>query len=157
MTIHRPTNTDNKTNLKNILSAFSSINKKIIFPIHPRTLKFIEIHGLKDMISENIIITKPLGYLDFLMLEKNAYKILTDSGGVQKEAYILKVPCITLRENTEWIETVEDEWNILVGANKQKIINAVNKFFPEKKQKNYFGSGNASKKIKKIIKNRCIK
>lgn len=150
-TVHRPSNTDDKLNLSNILEGFSKINEKIVFPIHPRTKKFIEKHNLKNKIGKNILIIKPVGYLDFIMLEKNASKILTDSGGIQKESYMLKVPCITLRENTEWVETVKDGWNILVGANKQKIVDAVHNFFPEKKQKNYFGDGNASRKIKNIL------
>ncbi len=151
VTIHRPSNTDEKKNLSDILSAFSKIDKTIVFPIHPRTMKFIKKYDLTDKISENVIITKPLGYLDFILLEKNASKILTDSGGIQKEAYLLKIPCITLRESTEWIETVRDGWNVLVGENEQKIINAVNTFLPNKKQNNYFGDGTASKKIKDIL------
>jgi UDP-GlcNAc3NAcA epimerase len=150
-TIHRPSNTDDIKNLTSILSAFSKIDNTIVFPIHPRTMKFIKSYNLINKISKNVIITKPLGYLDFIFLEKNASKILTDSGGIQKEAYILKVPCITLRENTEWVETVKDGWNVLVGANEQNIINAVNSFSPKKKQNNYFGDGAASKKIKEIL------
>jgi UDP-N-acetylglucosamine 2-epimerase (non-hydrolysing) len=150
-TIHRQSNTDNAENLSSILEAFSEIDKKVIFPIHPRTTKFIKKYGLERKIKGNLILTKPVGYLDFLWLEKNAKKILTDSGGIQKEAYILKVPCITLRENTEWIETVEDGWNVLVGTNKEKIINATINFAPSKKQGYPFGDGNASKKIKEIL------
>jgi UDP-N-acetylglucosamine 2-epimerase len=86
-----------------------------------------------------------------LMLEKNAKKILTDSGGIQKEAYIFKVPYITLRENTEWVETVEDGWNVLVGADKEKIVTMANDFEPKCEQKDIFGSGDASARIKKII------
>lgn len=151
VTVHRQSNTDNAENLSNILEALSGIEEKVIFPIHPRTTKFIKIHGLKRKIKGNIILSKPIGYLDFLWLEKNAKKILTDSGGIQKEAYILKVPCITLRRNTEWIETVEDGWNVLVGANKEKIIENVNEFAPKSKQRNIFGDGKASKRIVDII------
>ena len=86
-----------------------------------------------------------------LMLEKNAKKILTDSGGIQKEAYIFKVPCVTLRENTEWVETVEDGWNVLVGASKEKIVTMANDFEPANEQRDVFGSGDASERIKKII------
>jgi len=150
-TIHRQSNTDNAENLSNILNALSSVDKKVIFPAHPRTTKFIEIHGLKDIVGENIVMVKPVGYFDFLWLQKNAKKILTDSGGIQKEAYCLNVPCITLRENTEWTETVEDGWNILVGSDKEKIINAVNSFEPSGSQRNVFGDGNASSKIVEII------
>jgi len=151
LTIHRPSNTDNKKSLSDIMSALSSFEKKIIFPVHPRTLKFLKNYDLLNKIGENIIITKPLGYLDFILLEKNAKKILTDSGGIQKEAYLLKVPCITLRRNTEWIETVNDEWNVLVGSDSEKIIDAVQNFLPKKNQKNYFGEGIASKEIREIL------
>lgn len=150
-TIHRQSNTDNVENLSNILAAFSEIKEKVIFPIHPRTRKFIKKYGLERKIKGNLILTKPVGYLDFLWLEKNAKKILTDSGGIQKEAYILKIPCITLRENTEWVETIEDGWNILVGTNKEKIINAAINFTPSKKQSRPFGNGDASKKIKEVL------
>ena len=86
------------------------------------------------------------------MLEQNAKKILTDSGGVQKEAYILKVPCITLRENTEWVETIEDGWNVLVGAYEEKIVRMADDFEPKGEQRDVFGSGDASKKIVEGIK-----
>jgi UDP-N-acetylglucosamine 2-epimerase (non-hydrolysing) len=150
-TIHRPSNTDSVLNLSNILEVLSSTNEKIVFPIHPRTEKFIKSHGLVKKIGENICMIKPVSYLDFLWLEKNAKKILTDSGGIQKEAYILKVPCITLRENTEWIETITDGWNILVGANRKRILAAMNDFEPKGKQRNHYGNGDASRKIVKIL------
>jgi len=150
-TLHRPANTDNKENLTNIIEAFSEFEKKIVFPIHPRTEKTIKQFNLQKKISDNIIITKPVGYLDFLCLQKNAVKILTDSGGIQKEAYLLKIPCITLRDKTEWVETVEDGWNILVGADKEKIIENVNSFNPSNTQNNHFGKGNASKKIREFL------
>lgn len=150
-TVHRQSNTDNPENLASILDAFSELDKRIIFPLHPRTEKFIKSHGLEKMIDRNITITRPLGYLDFLWLEKNAAKILTDSGGVQKEAYILKVPCITLRDSTEWVETVEDGWNVLTGADKNSIIERARTFEPIGNQGNVFGDGKASKKICDII------
>lgn len=151
-TIHRQSNTDNIENLSNILEALSNIDEKVIFPVHPRTAKFINSHGLKKKTGENVVVTKPVGYFDFIWLEKNAKKILTDSGGIQKEAYLLKVPCITLRENTEWIETVEDKWNVLVGSNKEKILDAVKNFQPKEKQRNFFGDGHASENIAEILK-----
>ena len=150
-TVHRPSNTDDDTNLSNILDVLSESGENVVFPIHPRTLNFIKNQGLERKIGKNVFITKPVGYFDFIWLELNAKKILTDSGGIQKEAYILKVPCITLRENTEWIETVEDGWNILVGSNKEKIRDAMKTFRPKGKQRNVFGNGNANKKIKEII------
>ena len=99
-------------------------------------------------LSSSVTLIEPLGFLDFIKLMNHAKMILTDSGGVQKEAYILKVPCITLRENTEWIETIEDGWNILAGSNKGKILEAVTEFRPSiKKYLNRFGDGSASNKI----------
>ena len=92
-----------------------------------------------------------MGYLNMLVLEKKAKKILTDSGGVQKEAYIFKVPCITLRENTEWVETVEDGWNVLAGTNKEKIVKMTNNFEHKREQRDVFGSGDASERIVKIL------
>lgn len=150
-TIHRQENTDDVGNLSNILQAISKIDGKVIFPIHPRTTKFIKNNNLEKYIGENVRLIKPVGYLDFLWLEKNAKKVLTDSGGIQKESYILKIPCITLRENTEWVETVEDNWNILVGSNIDKIVNAVKNFKPQQAQNDHFGNGDTSKKIKEII------
>jgi UDP-GlcNAc3NAcA epimerase len=150
-TIHRPSNTDAVENLSTILEAFSTSDKQIIFPIHPRTKHFIKEHGLEHSIGQNVKIIPPVSYFDFLWLEQNAEKILTDSGGIQKESYLLKVPCITLRENTEWVETLEDGWNVLVGTDKEKIKNAIRTFNPKGKQRDLFGTGDASTKIVKII------
>ena len=149
-TLHRAENTDDLKRLKNIVDAFCEIGN-LIFPCHPRTEKFLREFNLWDKVTKKIKIIKPVGYLDMLMLEKNAKKILTDSGGVQKEAYVLKAPCITLRENTEWVETVEDGWNILVGADKDKIIKMASDFKPEGEQRNVFGDGKASEEIVNII------
>jgi UDP-GlcNAc3NAcA epimerase len=125
-TIHRAENTDNYERLKNILIAFSKMDEKVVFPIHPRTRKMISYYGLGDLLeNDNVKVIDPVGYLDMLKLEKNAKAILTDSGGVQKEAFWLKVPCITLRDETEWVETVNLGWNRLVGSNVEKILEAV--------------------------------
>ena len=107
--------------------------------------------GLWDKLTKKVKIMKPVGYLDMLMLEKNAKKILTDSGGIQKAAYIFKVPCITLRENIEWVETVEDGWNVLVGADKKKIAKMANDFEPKNEQRDVFGNGDARDKITKVL------
>src|SRR4029077_9345163 len=119
-------NVDNPENLYSITTAFNTLEETIVFPIHPRTRK-----ALSDLdISSNfhIYIIDPVGYLDMLILEKNAKLILTDSGGVQKEAYILGVPCLTLREETEWVETVEAGWNHLVGVESNKIRESIKSF-----------------------------
>ena len=149
-TIHRAENTDDFKRLKNIVDAFCEIGN-LVFPCHPRTEKYLKGFGLWDRLVENTKVIKPVGYLNMLMLEKSARKVLTDSGGVQKEAYIFKVPCITLRDNTEWVETVEDGWNVLVGADEEKIVKGVNQFEPGNKQRNVFGEGDASEKITEII------
>ncbi|AYD39336.1 UDP-N-acetylglucosamine 2-epimerase (non-hydrolyzing) [Clostridium fermenticellae] len=148
-TIHRAENTNDISKLKNIVQALNESGKRIILPLHPRTQKYISQYNLK--ISSNVSIIHPIGYLDMLMLEKNAEKILTDSGGVQKEAFFLGKPCITLREETEWIETVNNGWNILVGSNAKKIIQSINEFLPQKERKNYFGNGDAADKIVNIL------
>jgi len=149
-TVHRAENTDDFSRLKSIVDAFCEI-RHIVFPCHPRTEKCLKEYGLWNKLKNKIKVIKPVGYLDMLMLEKNARKILTDSGGVQKEAYIFKVPCITLRETTEWVETVEDGWNLLVGAESEKIVGMANDFEPEGEQRDVFGSGDASERIVKII------
>ncbi|MEM3504803.1 MAG: UDP-N-acetylglucosamine 2-epimerase (non-hydrolyzing) [Archaeoglobaceae archaeon] len=153
-TVHRAENTDIKENLTEIVKALIECGEKIVFPMHPRTRKMlIQFSILSELEkADNIIITKPLGYLDMLMLEKNARKILTDSGGVQKEAYFFRVPCITLRNKTEWSETVEDGWNILVGANKERIIWAIESFEPKgDSYTSKFGNGKASERIVEIL------
>lgn len=150
-TIHRQSNTDDKGNLSNIVDAFCDIGEEIVFPVHPRAEKYLKQYGFYERLKKHVKLIKPLGYFDFLKLMNHAKKMLTDSGGVQKEAYILKVPCITLRETTEWIETVEDGWNVLVGADKEKIVKIVNEFEAGSKQRDIFGDGKASEKIKEII------
>ena len=149
-TVHRAENTDDFNKLKSIVDAFCAI-ENLVFPCHPRTEKYLKGYGLWDRLTEHVKVTKPVGYFEMLILEKNAKKILTDSGGVQKEAYILRVPCITLRETTEWVETVEDGWNVLVGADMGRIVKAVNGFEPEGEQRDVFGKGDASERIVEII------
>ncbi len=148
-TVHRPNSTDNAENLENILSALAEIAKPVVFPMHPRTRGFIARHNLSWIIDDNAHLRaiEPVDYLDMLVLEKKAEKIITDSGGIQKEAYFFEIPCITLREDTEWTETVEDGWNILVGTDKEKIIDAVHSFRPSSPQRKHYGDGTARKKI----------
>jgi len=156
-TVHRASNTDSKENLELIFDAFIESNELIVLPIHPRTRKKLEEFNLWDKYQDkNVNFIKPVGYLDMLILEKNAHKILTDSGGIQKEAYFFKVPCITLRDTSEWVETIEDGWNVLVHTDREKILSSIKSFNPCSEQKSYFGNGDACKKIveriKKIIK-----
>ncbi|MGZ4846209.1 MAG: non-hydrolyzing UDP-N-acetylglucosamine 2-epimerase [Halobacteriota archaeon] len=145
-TIHRPSNTDVERNLKSIIETFAGI-ANIVFPCHPRTENFLRRYGLWEYALKHLNVIKPAGYFDMIVLEKNARLILTDSGGVQKEAYILKVPCVTLRGETEWVETVEDGWNVLVGNDRDKIMDAVAHFSPPSSQRHVFGRGDASTQI----------
>lgn len=144
-TIHRAENTNDITRLKNIVEAMNSSGENIVLPLHPRTRKFIGDYGLKFF--DNINIIEPVGYLDMIELERNCKKIVTDSGGVQKEAFFFGKPCITMREETEWVETVKNGWNIIVGNDRIKIEEAIRSFKPNKKREQFFGDGDAAGKI----------
>ncbi len=150
-TLHRVENTDCKERLENILLAFAELAKsiKLILPLHPRTDKMIKHFNLNKYCS-NLILIEPVSFLEIHKLEMNAKVIMTDSGGIQKEAYFHKTPCITLREETEWVETVNSGWNILTGANYIKILLAY-----ENIKTGYdiieYGDGNTASKILKEI------
>lgn len=144
-TVHRPANTDDQQNLASILRALASTDEVVVFPAHPRASQAMERLGLE--VSSNVRLLEPVSYLDMLALEKNARLILTDSGGVQKEAYFFGVPCLTLREETEWVETTEAGWNLLVGANEQRIVEAIHEFRPQSERPQLFGDGKASQRI----------
>lgn len=150
LTIHRPSNTDNRKHMENIIQAIGECGLPTLFPVHPRTKKYLISSGLWERMPGNIITCEPLGYLDMLAAMGSAGKILTDSGGVQKEAYLLSVPCITLRENTEWVETVEAGWNVLVGADRKKIEAMVKDFLPPGEHPDLFRRG-ASGRIAELI------
>jgi UDP-N-acetylglucosamine 2-epimerase len=152
-TVHRVRNTDFEENLKNIVEAFLNIGDTVVFPIHPRTEKYLKSYGLYEKLkkSPNIKLIDPVGYLDSIMLIKNAGKVLTDSGGLQREACFSGVPCITLDEVTCWPETVESGWNVLVGSDKDKIVQAVKGFAPKGKRSDLFGDGQAAEKIVEIV------
>jgi len=131
--------------------ALARIDSPVIFPIHPRTKNFIEQYGLHDSLKDsNVRLSQPLGYLDFIKLVKHSRKLITDSGGAQKEAYALRVPCITLRE-TEWVETVKEGWNRLVEVEEEAILEAVQNFEPPQRQRNFLGDGDAYVKIANTI------
>ena len=150
-TVHRPANTNSKENLSSIVKAFCSTDETIVLPIHPRTEKYLKEYGLWYELCQRVKVIPPVGYLNMLNLMANSNKILTDSGGIQKEAYMLGVPCVTMRENTEWVETVEDGWNVLVGADYGTIVDAIAGFEGAGEMNDVFGSGNASEKILEII------
>lgn len=145
-TIHRQENTDDLTRLQNIFSAFSNLDFPVLLPLHPRTQKYLS----QITFSDNVKIINPVSYLEMLTLLKNCKKVLTDSGGLQKEAYFLKKQCLTLREETEWTETLENNWNFLVGASQIKILEKI-KAEKIDKQNDYFGDGNSVKKILDVL------
>jgi UDP-N-acetylglucosamine 2-epimerase len=157
-TVHRQANTDNPKNLRDILTAFAEIEEPIIFPIHPRTRQRI---SELDIVSRSSTINNPqfidpVGYLDMLILEQSARMILTDSGGIQKEAYFFGVPCITLRSETEWGETVENGWNVLTGTDSVQIINQVHSFAPPLARPALYGNGQAAKLITQTLERRSF-
>ena len=144
-TVHRASNTDDPANLRQIVSAFNAIREPIVFPVHPRTRSVID--RLELSFAPHVLPIEPVGYLDMLALESNARAILTDSGGVQREAYFLAVPCITLRDETELTETVQVGWNRLVGARPESIIETVRNFVPPADHPPLFGDGHAAERI----------
>ncbi len=129
ITVHRQENADVRGNLHSIIEALPEITIPVVFPVHPRTKKRLEKYGLFSRLTEhpNVRLMDPLGYSDFLLFLSNASIVMTDSGGVQEEAAMLHIPCVTLREKTELIETVEAGVNVLVGADRKKIVSEVNR------------------------------
>lgn len=150
-TVHRASNTDSRQNLTSIINAFVDCGETIVFPVHPRTAKYMKQYGLWEKANASLVLTEPVGYLDMLKLTGSAKKVLTDSGGLQKEACMLGVPCITLRENTEWVETVEAGWNVLVGAEYGEILESIAGFQSNSTQAYIFGDGDASGRIRDIL------
>ncbi|MDF2946818.1 MAG: UDP-N-acetylglucosamine 2-epimerase [Bacillales bacterium] len=152
ITIHRAENTDDDTRMNNILESFKQINGIKVWPIHPRTKNMLLNKGVDLSVIPGLKVIEPVGYLDMLALENGAKKIITDSGGVQKEAYFMKVPCVTVRDQTEWVETLEGNANILVGTDVNKIIEAVN-MEVNPIYKELFGDGFSARKIVQIVTN----
>jgi UDP-GlcNAc3NAcA epimerase len=151
-TVHRAENTDNRQRLSNIFSALTELAREIavVVPMHPRTRKMLLHFGLKNLL-DGIRIQEPVGFLDMISLERNARLIATDSGGVQKEAYFHRVPCVTLRDETEWVETLVTHWNVLANVDTiDGIAEAVRKsiaFSNVREDINEYGDGQASQKI----------
>jgi UDP-GlcNAc3NAcA epimerase len=136
--------------MENIVDAFSRIKSTIVLPLHPRTKKTLG--DRLEKFAKNVIITEPVAYLDMLLLEQHASLILTDSGGVQKEAYWAGVPCVTLRDETEWVELVDAGVNQIVGADTKAILSAVDKvsqnnFSINSNKQLLYGNGNSAEKI----------
>jgi UDP-GlcNAc3NAcA epimerase len=154
MTIHRPSNADHDDRLLSILGQVSRLNLPVIFPVHPRSRPRVE--KLISQTSGNIRIIDPIGYLDMMMLEKYAKLIITDSGGVQKEAYLHKTPCLTVRGETEWVETVRDGWNYVVGDQLDKIYTLSNDFPKPQQWKPHYGDGQSADKIVRLLEENLV-
>lgn len=153
-TVHRPYNTDAPENLRSILAAFDDIYRQtgrpVVLPLHPRTGK--QMQALDLAAPAGVRLIEPVGYLDMLALEQAAALILTDSGGIQKEAYTLAVPCITLRPETEWVETVQAGWNVVVGADRAAIVQAATqRTWPAGQPPAVFGDGHAAQRIVDLL------
>lgn len=151
-TVHRAENTDNINNLENILQALDKIavDIPVILPLHPRTRKIIENNNLK---LTNVTVIEPVGYFDILYLLNHAKAVLTDSGGMQKEAYFFQKPCFTMRNETEWVELVECGANVLVGADYNNILHSVINcnVSPECFKHALYGNGHSAEKIIDIL------
>jgi UDP-N-acetylglucosamine 2-epimerase len=145
LTVHRAENVDEIANLKAILGGVAAAGQTTVFPIHPRTRAALKGSSVKP--GANIKLIEPVGYLEMLILEEAAEAVVTDSGGVQKEAYFAARPCITLRDRTEWIETVDAGWNVLVGTNPDAIAEAMRNFRPAGERPQLFGDGHAAERV----------
>lgn len=145
LTVHRAENTDDHGRLRSILTAVGAAGARTVFPVHPRTRAAVHAAGITP--PDNLLLVEPVGYIEMLALEDAAQVVLTDSGGVQKEAYFAGKPCVTLRETTEWPETVAAGWNKLVGADSDAILEASRSFRPAGPRPQLFGDGQAAEKI----------
>lgn len=149
VTVHRADTTTVPSRLKGIVGALNSVRETIVFPMHPRTKMALAKVGAQ--FTPNVKLIDPVGYLDMLMLEQNARIIATDSGGVQREAYLLRIPCLTLRDETEWVETVEVGWNKVVGTDPERIIDAWFNLTRPTVHPHLFGDGTAARRIVQIL------
>jgi UDP-N-acetylglucosamine 2-epimerase len=148
-TVHRAANTDDPARLDAIVGALAGLPAPVLLPLHPRTRAALDAAGIA--LSGALRPLDPVGYLEMVALEKGARAVLTDSGGVQREAYFLAVPCVTLREESEWPETLQDGWNVLAGADPAAILAAALRLRPTTEPATAFGDGHAATKILGIL------
>jgi UDP-N-acetylglucosamine 2-epimerase len=148
-TLHRSENTDDARRLTGIVDALNALDETVIFPVHPRTLKALVRAGCQ--LRSHVQVIDPLGYLEMITVAGDARLVLTDSGGLQKEAYWLRVPCLTARDETEWVETVAAGWNVLVGANSKRILDAVGSFAGANTHPPLYGDGDAGEKCVELL------
>ena len=158
VTVHRQENADSKENMSSILDALEGYGGKVLLPLHPRTAKNLRGWGMMERLEkmENLKVLEPQGFLAFTALEKYAGHIMTDSGGVQKEAYYFRVPCTTIRDETEWVETLAGDWNVLTGADRGKISAALRRKRPTAEQMSY-GDEQVSERIVSVLEKELAK
>jgi UDP-GlcNAc3NAcA epimerase len=151
VTIHRPSNTDFQNALTGIVTALNKLDMPVVFPAHPRTHKMLDTFGLR--LAEHIQLTEPLGYLDMIALVSQAEILITDSGGLQKEAYVLETPCVTIRTETEWVETVESGWNHLCLPEEQAIRSTIAAALLSRPatHPDFYGDGHTAERIVKAL------
>lgn len=148
-TVHRASNTDDPAALRRIVAALAAVDRPVVLPLHPRTAKALRRDDVE--MPANVTRTAPLSYLDMLALLGRTRLLITDSGGLQKEAYLLSVPCLTLRTNTEWWDTVDARWNVLTGTATEMIVEAARTFVPPSAHPDLFGDGHAAERIADIV------
>jgi UDP-N-acetylglucosamine 2-epimerase (non-hydrolysing)/UDP-GlcNAc3NAcA epimerase len=145
-TAHRAGNVDDPQRLRALVDLLLAVPQTVILPLHPRTRARLESAGLLDAVEDRLFVLPPLGPLDFTALLLRATAVLTDSGGVQKEAYLAGVPCVTLRDTTEWVETVDSGWNVLVDLDTQAALGALQRR-PPAERPDLYGDGRAGERV----------
>src|SRR5436190_13062258 len=151
MTVHRAGNVDMPERLIRVVELAERLPLPAVFPVHPRTRARLRAAGLSERLEAAVTVTPPLGYLDFLKLAAHARAVVTDSGGVQKEAYLVGTPCVTLRTTTEWVETVELGWNVLVDLDADAAVSALARPIPAADRPELYGGGHAADRIHDIL------
>jgi len=152
-TAHRAGNVDAPDRLERLVALLEAVPQTCVLALHPRTAARLEAAGLGERVAAApaLVVLPPQGYLDFLALTAGAHAVLTDSGGVQKEAYLLGVPCVTLRETTEWVETVEAGWNVLVGLDRDAALGALQRPRPPSQRPELYGGGRAAERVCDVL------
>jgi UDP-N-acetylglucosamine 2-epimerase len=151
MTVHRAGTVDVPDRLERVVALAEQLPLPAVFPVHPRTCARLRAAGLEERLEAAVRVTQPLGYLDFLKLANHARALVTDSGGVQKEAYLLGTPCVTLRDRTEWVETVELGWNVLVDLDADAALDALARPSPPVERPELYGGGHAAERIRDVL------
>ncbi|MBX7211190.1 MAG: UDP-N-acetylglucosamine 2-epimerase (non-hydrolyzing) [Verrucomicrobiaceae bacterium] len=151
-TIHRASNTDDEKTLRGLLHALTHAGMPVVFPMHPRCRARVEAFGLQDSLAHpNLRVIDPVGYLEMVQFLAAAKCVLTDSGGLQKEAYWMHVPCVTLRDESEWTETVSSGWNHIAGTDPDKILSIIRNVSTPAAHPDFYGAGDAAERISRAL------